>query len=143
VTEPDHLSDPAELSHEVLVRVADFLRRLPPGQLVDLAEGNAKLELVPKAARGPRTPLPVRLPLPAAEIGATLAEAPDRATAVAYLDGLKLTVPQFRALARALDIAVPSRATRAQTRDTLVHWTVGRRVDSLNLRRSSPRRDFP
>lgn len=134
------MTNPTELSHDVLLRVAEFLRKLPSDQLADLAKGTAKLELVPKAAPLPRRSKPVELPKPADEIGAGLAEAPDRAAAVGYLDDLRLTVAQLRTLARALGIAVPSRATRAQTRDTLVHWTVDRRLDAASLARPAPQR---
>lgn len=138
------MTEPAELSHDVLLRVAEFLRRLPTDALADLAAGTAKLELVPKPPRLPvRRPVAVHLPVPPQEIGAALAAAEDRARASAYLDGLRLTVPQLRALAAALGITVPSRATRAQTRDTVVHWTVGRRMDSNLLGRTGPRRQLP
>jgi len=129
-----------ELSHEVLLRVAEFLRKLPTDQLADLAAGSAKLELVPRPAPLPRRARPVELPKPAEEIGAVLERARDRATAVGYLDELALTVAQLRTLARALGIAVPSKATRAQIRDTLVHWTVDRRMDSALLNRPAPQR---
>jgi hypothetical protein len=135
-----HVTDPTELSHDVLLRVAEFLRKLPSDQLADLAKGAAKLELVPKAVPLPRRSKPVELPKPADEIGAALAAAPDRASAVSYLDDLRLTVAQLRSLARALGIAVPSRANRAQTRDTLVHWTEDRRVAAALLGRPEPQR---
>jgi hypothetical protein len=135
-----HVTDPKELSHDVLLRVAEFLRRLPSEQLADLAKGTAKLELVPKTAPLPRRSKPVELPKPAEEIGAALASAPDRATAVSYLDDLRLTVAQLRTLARALGIAVPSRATRAQTRDTLVHWTEDGRLAAAVMARPEPQR---
>ena len=134
------IPNPTELSHDVLLRVAEFLRKLPSDQLADLAQGTAKLELVPKAIPLPRRSKPVELPKPAEEIGAALAGAPDRASAVSYLDDLKLTVAQLRTLARALGIAVPSRATRAQTRDTLVHWTEDGRVAATLLGRPEPQR---
>jgi hypothetical protein len=135
-----HVTNPTELSHDVLLRVAEFLRKLPSDQLADLAKGDAKLELVPKVVALPRRSKPVDLPKPAEEIGAVLASAPDRATAVGYLEDLKLTVAQLRTLSRALGVAVPSRATRAQTRDSLVHWMVDRRLDSASLGRPAPQR---
>lgn len=135
-----HVTNPTELSHDVLLRVAEFLRRLPSEQLADLAKGTAKLELVPKAVPLPRRSRPVELPKPAEEIAAALAGARDRASAVSYLDDLRLTVAQLRTLARALGIAVPSRATRVQTRDTLVHWTDDRRVAAALVGRPEPQR---
>jgi hypothetical protein len=46
------VSQPADLTHGVLLRVAEFLRKLPADQLADLADGTAKLEVVPKGGRG-------------------------------------------------------------------------------------------
>lgn len=137
----------AELTHDVLVRVAEFLRKLPAEQLEGLAAGTARLEVVPKQPAGKAGPLPKRsatppaqLPLPAEEIGARLAEHTDRAEATRYLDELNLTVAQLRSLAKALGIAVSSRATKSQTRDTIVQWTVGRRLDATILSRPGPPR---
>ena len=47
------MSDPADLTHGVLLRVAEFLRRLPADQLAELADGTAKLDVVPKTGRRP------------------------------------------------------------------------------------------
>jgi len=44
------VTDPADLTHAVLLKVAEFIRKLPSDQLADLAEGSAKLELVPLVA---------------------------------------------------------------------------------------------
>ena len=112
------MADPADLTHEVLVRVAEFLRKLPASQLASLASGETRLE----------------------EIAATLAALPDRASAVSYLDDLRLSVPQLRSLAAGLGIAVSSKVTKGQARDTIVQWTVGRRVDAAVLSRPDARR---
>ncbi|HEX6872311.1 MAG TPA: hypothetical protein VF163_14530 [Micromonosporaceae bacterium] len=142
------MTESAELTHDVLLRVAEFLRKLPAAQLQGLAAGTARLEVVDKRPLAARsvTALPVRpvtapvaLPRPADEIGATLAGLADRAEAARYLDDLSLTVAQLRSLAKALGIAVASKATKTQTRDTIVQWTVGRRVDSAILGRPSAR----
>jgi hypothetical protein len=134
--------DSAELTHEVLLRVAEFLRKLPTDQLQHLAAGTARLEVVD---RTPQQRLPVRtrtpkvdLPRPIGEIGTALTSFPDRAAAVAYLDDLHLTAAQLRSLAAGLGIAVPSKATKAQARDTVVQWTVGRRADASILGRPTP-----
>jgi hypothetical protein len=137
------VTDSAELTHEVLLRVAEFLRRLPTQQLHDLAAGTAKLEVVKPTSR--RLPVrermaPVQLPRPVEEISGTLSGLTDRSAAAAYLDQLKLSAAQLRSLALALGIAVPSKATKAQARDTIVQWTVGRRVDATILSRPSSRR---
>jgi len=141
----------AELTHDVLLRVAEFLRRLPSDQLQDLATGNAKLEVVRPTSRripsGRRLPTrepvpPADLPRPVNEISAKLSSLVDRASAVRYIDDLHLSSAQLRSLALALGISVPSKATKAQARDTIVQWTVGRRADATILGRppSQPRR---
>lgn len=137
------MSESAELTHEVLLRVAEFLRKLPKGQLQDLAAGTAKLEVVRPTTR--KLPVrdkvaPVQLPRPVEEIGSKLAELTDRAAAARYLDDLHLSAAQLRSLALALGIAVTSKATKAQARDTIVQWTVGRRVDTAILSRPAGRR---
>jgi hypothetical protein len=143
------VTESAELTHEVLLRVAEFLRKLPTDQLEELASGSASLEVVAKPPVGPRRRLPVRaatspVPLPRAvdHIGADLANLVDRAAAVAYLDDLKLSAQQLRSLATGLGIAVSSKATKAQARDTIVQWTVGRRADAAILSRPAGRRVF-
>ena len=145
------MSDSAELTHEVLLRVAEFLRKLPTEQLEQLASGSAHLEVV---SRSPmegvrRQRLPVRertpavdMPRPIERIGADLAEFTDRASAASYLDDLKLSVAQLRSLAVGLGIAVSSKATKVQARDTIVQWTVGRRADAAILSRPGARRLF-
>lgn len=137
------MSESAELTHEVLLRVAEFLRRLPTRQLEDLAAGTAKLEVVKPTARKLPTrerTAPVAMPSPIDEIGSTLMAFTDRLAATKYLDSLALTAAQLRSLALGLGIAVTSKATKAQARDTIVQWTVGRRVDAAILSRPASRR---
>jgi hypothetical protein len=137
------MSDSAELTHEVLLRVAEFLRKLPTRQLQDLATGTAKLEVVKPTARKLPTRdrmAPVALPRPVEEIGAALTDHTDRAAAARYLDELRLSAAQLRSLALALGIAITSKATKTQARDTIVQWTVGRRVDGAILSRPASRR---
>jgi hypothetical protein len=147
------VTDSAELTHEVLLRVAEFLRKLPTDQLEELASGSASLEVVsrpplePARVQAARRRLPVRektpavaMPRPIAQIGADLSNLVDRATATQYLDDLRLSVAQLRSLAAGLGIAVSSKATKAQARDTIVQWTVGRRADAAILSRPAARR---
>jgi hypothetical protein len=145
------MSDSAELTHDVLLRVAEFLRKLPADQLEDLASGTAHLQVVSRspveAVRRQRLPVRERtptvdMPRPIEQIGADLAGFTDRAAAVAYLDDLKLSVAQLRSLAAGLGIAVSSKATKAQARDTIIQWTVGRRADATILARPGARRLF-
>jgi len=147
------VTDSAELTHEVLLRVAEFLRKLPTEQLEDLASGSASLEVVSRAPverarlHGARRKLPVRektpavaMPRPIERIGADLSNLVDRATATQYVDDLRLSVAQLRSLAAGLGIAVSSKATKAQARDTIIQWTVGRRADAAILSRPAARR---
>lgn len=143
------MTESAELTHEVLLRVAEFLRKLPTEQLQDLASGSASLEVVTKQVIEPRRRLPVRaatapvaMPRPIERIGADLSNLQERAAAAAYLDDLKLSVAQLRSLALGLGIAVSSKATKVQARDTIIQWTVGRRADASILSRPTSRRVF-
>ena len=145
------MSDPSELTHEVLLRVAEFLRKLPTDALEELASGSAHLEVVSssplESARRPKLPVrertpAVELPRPIEQIGADLSSLDDRAKAASYLDALKLSVAQLRSLAAGLGIAVSSKATKAHARDTIVQWTVGRRADAAILSRPAARRAF-
>lgn len=151
------MSSPADLSHAVLIRVADFLRGLPADRLAALANGEATLAVVdaaaptaraaqtsatpaPDADRPPRTAAPsavrlAALAIPVDELRAALSALNDRASAVRYLDDLKLTTAHLRALAKELGLAVSSSAGKAAVRDTIVQWTVGRRVDASVLSR--------
>ncbi len=74
-------------------------------------------------------------PIAADQVRAALAELTDRASAAGYLDGLGLTAAQLRTLAKQLGLAVPSSASKPAVRDTIVQWTVGRRVDAAVLSR--------
>lgn len=153
------MTGPADLSHAVLTRVADFLRGLPADRMAALANGEVTLAVVdaaspvvpasqprgtpaPTVDRPPRNTQPTRvrlapLAIPVDELRAALAALHDRASAVRYLDELKLTTAQLRALAKELGLAVSSSAGKASVRDTIVQWTVGRRVDAAVLSRPS------
>jgi len=131
----------AELTHAVLTKVGDFIRKLPADQLADLASGEAKLELVPKGGR----PTPTRRAAtkPAAvttdEVRAALQVSPDTQAASRYLNDLKLTVDQLRALGAEIGVPLPSKATKAKVVDAIVEDIVGRRLDSEAISRPAPR----
>jgi hypothetical protein len=123
------VSDTAELAHAVLLRFAEFVRKLPADQLADLASGDAKLEVVPKGGRAARSTAVVRLPRPADEIATTMKEIGDRAAARRYLEvDLGLTVPMLKQLARDLGITV--RGTKDPILNGIVEWAVGRSLDA-------------
>ncbi|MFY1654466.1 hypothetical protein ACN27J_26740 [Solwaraspora sp. WMMB762] len=142
------MTSAADLSHAVLIRVADFLRTLPPEQLAALADGTAQLT-VATATAGPQqsaAPAParrsraVKAAKPAVDIDtdrirADLAAIDDRVAAGRYLDDLGLKVAELRTLAAELGVALPSRATKAVIQKNIVQATVGRRLTSAVLSR--------
>src|SRR4051812_8775878 len=100
--EEPSVTDPADLTHDVLVKVAEFIRKLPADQLADLASGAAKLELVPKGGRVARTTTPRRAAAPTVSADKVLADIVaigDRAGATQYVTDLGLGVPAYKALA--------------------------------------------
>ncbi|GAA3450951.1 hypothetical protein [Dactylosporangium matsuzakiense] len=131
------MTTPADLAHEVLLRVAAFVKSLPADQLADLASGEAKLELVPKAGRSPRPPRQpaagAALSRPVTEIQDMLSQLETRQAATQYLNDLKLTVPQLKELAKVLGIPAPAKSTKTTLTTTIVDTTTGRRADSLAL----------
>jgi len=127
------VTDPADLAHEVLIRVAEFLRKLSAAQLAELASGQARLELVGR--RQPAARAAAGLPRPATEIATTLTQIGDRAAARRYLEtDLKLTVPKLKQLAAELGITVTG--TKGKIVDGIVEWAVGRRLDSEAISRA-------
>lgn len=124
------MTDSADLAHEVLLRVAAFVKALPADQLTDLASGAAKLELVPKGGRPVAKAASAKaLPRPAEEIEKTLKQLGNRAAARRYLEvDLKLTVQQLKDLAKAFGITATG--LKPKLLDALVEWSIGRRADS-------------
>lgn len=125
------MTDTAALAHQVLLQVADFLRKLPAEELEGLATGGSKLEVVPKGGRRPvaRKSAPAALPRPASEILATARGIGDRAAVRRYLEtDLKLTVPKLLLLADEWQVTV--RKLKAEILNDLVEWLVGRTADS-------------
>jgi hypothetical protein len=130
------MTDPADLAHEVLLRVATFVRSLKPDQLADLASGDARLDLIPKGGRpAAKKAAPAAPSRPIAEIEAMLAQLTTRQAATQYLNDLKLTVAGVRDLGRSLGVAIPSKATKAAAITAIVDATTGRRLDSHALGR--------
>ncbi|GAA3223461.1 hypothetical protein ACFO1B_36245 [Dactylosporangium siamense] len=136
------MTDPADLAHDVLLKIAAFVKSLPADQLADLASGEAKLTLVPRGGRaaasaaGPAASARTRpLSRPVAEIETMLAEIGTRAAAVQYLNDERLTVPQLRELAKVLGVALPSKSTKEAVTTKIVDSVVGRRLDSSAIDR--------
>ncbi|MFI7071947.1 hypothetical protein [Micromonospora sediminicola] len=129
------MSNPADLAHAVLLRVADFVRALPADQLAALADGTAKLAVVDRTRSARPAAAAVPAGLDVDRVRADLAAIGDRAAGVRYLADLKLTVAKLRALAKELGIAVPAKARKADIEHDIVQWTVGRRLDSAAISR--------
>jgi hypothetical protein len=132
------MTDPADLAHDVLLKVAAFVKALPADQLADLATGAATLTLVPRggrvtATRATATAKPLSRPV--AEIETMLAEIGTRAAAVQYLNDERLTVAQLRELAKVLGVALATKATKDAITTKIVDSVVGRRLDSSAIDR--------
>ncbi|WP_433118362.1 hypothetical protein [Micromonospora sp. CA-246542] len=130
------MTDPADLAHAVLLRVAEFVRTLPVDRIAALADGTAKLAVVDRARPAARSAAaPASAGVDADRVRTDLAAIGDRAAGTRYLADLKLTVVKLRALARELGIAVPSKAKKADIEHDILQWTVGRRLDSAAVSR--------
>jgi hypothetical protein len=136
------VSDPAELTHRVLLRVADFLHKLPADQLAELADGGARLAVVRKGARVVSTTRAAAKPPPvtAEQVRAELAAIGDRGAGRRWLADQGLTVPQLRDLARQLGIALPAKVRKDDALDQVGQSVIGRRLDFETLSRPAPPR---
>lgn len=131
------MTQPSDLAHDVLLRVAEFIRKLPADQLADLANGEARLEVVPKGGRRATSTKVAGADLPrsADEIRATMIQIGDRAAVRRYLEvDLKLTVPKLKQLASELGITVSG--VKSRILDGIVEWAVGRQRDSEAISRA-------
>ncbi|MFG1672887.1 hypothetical protein [Micromonospora sp. NPDC049282] len=129
------MSDPADLAHAVLLRVAEFVRALPADQLAALADGTAKLAVIDRTRTAARKTAAASAGVDTDRVRADLAAIGDRAAGVRYLADLKLTVAKLRTLAEELGITVPGKARKADIEHGIVQWTVGRRLDSAAVSR--------
>lgn len=131
------MTDPADLAHDVLLKVAAFVKSLPADQLADLASGEARLTLVPRGGRAaaPASTRTRPLSRPVAEIETMLAEIGTRAAAVQYLNDERLTVAQLRELAKVLGVSLPSKGTKDSITTKVVDSVVGRRLDAAAIDR--------
>jgi hypothetical protein len=135
------VTDPLDITHVVLTRLGELLRKLPHDLIAELYAGTATLEVVPKGGRAVKRPsAKVALAVSTDQVGADLSKISDRVAATRYVEDLRLGVPQLKALAKELGISVASRATKAVTIHEIVQWTVGRRLDSEAISRPAPSR---
>ncbi|HEX2771843.1 MAG TPA: Rho termination factor N-terminal domain-containing protein [Micromonosporaceae bacterium] len=141
----------AKLSLAVLARVAEFLQDLPEADVTDLAEGRARLTVIPAAASAPRVPAARsartggssraaassrRTAMPAADMGQAqeaLAAMSSRDEGTAYLSPMPLK--DLKALAAQLDMRGISGLKKADLVDRIVSQTIGYRLNSSAIRR--------
>lgn len=122
-----------ERTHDVLVKVAEFLRKLPDDQVDALLSGDARLELIPKGykvAAPAAAKKPAALDISPEQVNADLKALTDRAAATKYLKDLKLAKPSLVELAKQLDVACASKDSAAVIMERIVEQKVGRRLSS-------------
>jgi len=112
---------------DLLIRVAEFVRRLKPEEVAALASGEARLEVVFKASRATK---PAAAAVDSACVEADLKALPDRASARQYLKDLKFTKQMLTELARQLNVPVAAKDTIAVVQDKIVEQKVGFRLDA-------------
>ncbi|MGC1209771.1 MAG: hypothetical protein WA890_00675 [Micromonospora sp.] len=136
----------AKLSLAVLARVAEFLQQLPEADVADLAEGRARLAVVPFGTSSPR--VPTARPAPAArtpaarrdaapavdldQARAALAGMAHRDDGTAYLSSW--TAKDLKALAAALQIRGVTALRKPDLIDRIVARTIGFRLNSAAIR---------
>jgi hypothetical protein len=133
------MNDASKQSIAVLRQIAEFLEGLPPEQVDDLAEGRARLTLIPwgsseplmpakkaarKAAQPPST-------VDAEAVAVQVEAAPSRDLAQTILSPLKVT--DLKAVAAALHIA-GAPGTKPALIKQIVELTVGARLSGEALR---------
>jgi hypothetical protein len=145
------MSDVEKLSLTVLHTVAEFLAHLPAEQLQDLAEGRARLGIIPKDASEPLALVAsTKRPTTRASSGlsrsrkrqpktdmsaaaAQLVQMTDRDAAAKYLDGFKKE-PQLLDLAALLDMDGVGGLTKSNLIDAIVEFKIGSHLNSSAIR---------
>lgn len=132
----------AKLSLAVLARVAEFLRELQEADVADLAEGRARLALVPSGASSPRVAAPPDRPsssrpgaAQAADTDAArlaLAAMTSRDDGTAYL--ATWTTRDLKALAATLEMRGVAALRKPDLIGRIVDRTIGFRLNSSAIR---------
>jgi len=134
------MSDVSKQSLAVLRQVSEFLEGLPIEQVNDLAEGRARMTLIPWGSSEPLMPTkkparkaaqPAMSAVNAEEIAAKVEAATSRDEVQAILNPLK--VADVRAVAAALRVAGAA-STKAALIKQIVELTVGARLSGDALR---------
>jgi hypothetical protein len=134
------MSDTPKQSLAVLRQIAEFLEGLPPDQVDDLAEGRARLTLIPWGSSVPLVPAkrptrkaahPAASTVDATEVAAQVEAATSRDHAQAILNPLK--VADLKAVAASLRIAGAA-GTKSALIKQMVELTAGARLSGDALR---------
>lgn len=128
------MTEPIDLTHGLLLHVAQFLRGLSSEQVSELLSGEARLTLVPKGGRVTtlstagrhRAPVPVD----SSAIAEDLRKIGERSAAATYLNDLRLSKEQLQQLCKDLNITVKKTARKDEYVQAIVGLHVGRRLDS-------------
>lgn len=132
----------AKLSLAVLQRIADFIAELPEDQLLDIADGRARLTFIPAGSSEPRQP--ERRPARAAKTTTAAAEPVDmnearealaamnsRDEGRAYLRPFRAK-PELQSLAKLLGIS--GSGNKPDVIERIVDRTIGSRLNSAAIR---------
>jgi hypothetical protein len=127
------VAESPDRTHDILLRVAEFLKKLPEEQYEALASGEARLEVIPKGARvtggaAKKPSAPVSLPVAVETVAKDLAAIGDRDAATTYLNDIKLARPQLVLLAETFGLTVPSKMNMAKIVAMIVDLKVGHRL---------------
>jgi len=128
------MSGIVDTSVALLRKFAEFTKRLTPEQLAAVASGELKFGLLdgpPKRAK-PSKPV-VNID----QLAAALSAMTSRAAAADHIDGLRLTVPALKDIAKALGASITRVTKKDAIRDRIVEHTVGFRLNSNTIRDSS------
>jgi len=132
-----------DLTHGLLLHVAQFLRGLSAEQVAELLDGEARLALVPKGGRVTTKSTAGRHRAPAdvnsAQIAEDLQKIGERAAATTYLKDLNLRNEQLKQLCKDLNVPMKSKARIDEYIQAIVGLLVGRRLDSEAIYRGGQR----
>jgi len=134
------MTDTSKQSLAILRQIAEFIEGLPPDQVDDLAEGRARLTMIPWGSSEPLIPAhktsrkaaaPAQSTVDVDAIVGQIEAATSREITQAILAPLK--VPDLKAVAAALQISAPA-GTKAPLIKQIVELTIGARLSGDALR---------
>ena len=131
----------AKISVGVLQRISEFLADLPEEQVVDLAEGRARLAYIPFGSSSPVVPAQPTAPRHSAERTSTPSEM--TAQLLARLNAIdsrhEAAIVLESVKGKALEdvarrLSIPTKLSAGERRLAVVEATVGSRIDSVATR---------